>query len=94
MIQASNVRFDESLMEGKRVIDEHTKDTLQDLPNAEPAEDSEPEDDQYMDTIAEHTARPSGLVMEAENDSSLATRSLLQCNDPLFSRQYLQQVTT
>ena len=40
VIQASNVRFDESMMEGKRIINEETKDTLRALANSELAEDS------------------------------------------------------
>jgi len=64
VIQASNIRFDETLMEGKRIVDQQTKDTLQDLEDAHIAEDAEYIKD---DDLQESVVRPSGLLTEVEN---------------------------
>ena len=52
------------------VIDEQTKDTLQDLRNSEWVEDSELEPDKNTVYQAGSGTRSSGLVMEVENESA------------------------
>lgn len=72
VIQASNVKFDESLMEGKQVIHEQTQDTLQDLRNSEAVEDPENGDTKHSHSrlLAKCEATTTGLVIEVERGSS------------------------
>ena len=62
-IQASNVRFDESLIEGKRVIDEKASDTLHSLTNSEDIDIGASENESCA---AEYEARPSGLYVRGK----------------------------
>jgi len=78
-IQASNVKFDEALIQGKRVLDEPVRDTLHALANPE-TEGDDLSDDNGVDTRME--AISSGLFtdvrkesLQAHNDSPLQTQS-------------------
>lgn len=63
VIQASNVKFDETLIEGKRVIDEQARDTLQGLANSEIAGHDSSDGDE-IETSAEGVS--NGMIMEAQ----------------------------
>jgi len=67
VIQASNVKFDESLVEGKRVIDEKSNDTLQSLANSENTDIEVSNDNSRASDIE---AIPRGLLVAAEQGSS------------------------
>ena len=73
VIQASNVRFDETLMEGKRIVDEQTKDTLQELEDTRIAEGAEYIED---DNLQESIARSSGLLTEVETKAEEAKHAI------------------
>ena len=62
-IQASNVKFDETLIVGERLIDGQVKDTLQDLANAEITSNNS-SDDERLETSS--GAIPSGMVIEVK----------------------------
>jgi len=67
VIQASNVRCDESLVEGKRVIDEKSTDTLRSLADSENTDVEASNNDSGASDIE---AIPSGLLVAAEQGSS------------------------
>jgi len=67
VIQASNVKFDESMVEGKRVIDEKSNDTLQSLANSENTDIEVSNNDSGASDIE---AIPRGLLVAAEQGSS------------------------
>ena len=78
IIQASNVKFHETLIEGKRVIDEPFRDNLHDLANPESLS-VDLSEDENIDTSAETI--PSGLLIEvqqniAKRQSNLCSQSV------------------
>ena len=62
VIQASNVKFDEALMAGERIIDELVKDTLHELANSEHTSDERSDDEARTDAIS------SGMLIEITKD--------------------------
>lgn len=85
VIQASNVRFDESMMEGKRIINEETKDTLRALANSELAEDSQSENIADIVPCLDGDARSSGLVIEVQLVAEVPLRQdMLSNQKPLI----------
>jgi len=73
VIQASNVRFDETLMEGKYIVDEQTKDTLQGLEDADVTEDAGCIEDGGLQG---GVARPTGLLTEVGNKAEDARHAI------------------
>jgi len=60
IIQASNLKFNETLLAGKRIIDKLFRDTLKDLANPE-SQSVDLIEDESIDTSAK--AIPSGLLI-------------------------------
>jgi len=65
IIQASNIMFDETLIEGKCVIDEPSRDTLHDLANLD-SHSLDFSEDENIDTSAETI--PSRLLIEVQRN--------------------------
>jgi len=62
VIQASNVKFDEALMTGERIIDELVKDTLHELANSGNNSDERSDDEARTDAFS------SGMLIEITKD--------------------------
>jgi len=86
VIQASNVRFDENLIEGKHIIDEQTKDTLQELEDTRIAE--YPENIEENDQQEESVVKPSGLFTEVENKDQEASHPIEFSHRALSNKQF------
>ena len=74
VIQASNVKFDETIIEGKRVIDEKIKDTLQGLQDSPIPADLE--NDEEDNPQSESATGSSSMLIEVENITSEAERGV------------------
>ena len=85
-IQASNVKFDEGLIEGKRVINEQVKDTLQDLSSSEITMNHSSDDDSSgpgsgaISNCLVTEVKPGGLKTESTHVLPLEGRQSPQVN--------------
>ena len=98
VIQASNIKFNEALIEGTRVIDEQVKDTLHDLSNPETMIiDSSDDEDRGI----QHEGVSNGMVIEVKRDdlgaqsepgfqSTQSTRVKVDSNDILEPGSYAE----